>query len=131
MNLTSESNAAAPARGRLTFAGVRWGWKTLGDLLVYAVSILFAIMFIFPTLWMVSSSFKSLSQIYQVPVVWIPQPLAWENYSNALAAMPFDRYMLNSLLIVTLTTIGTAFSSALVAYGFARFRAPECTARAG
>lgn len=127
MNLTSESNAAAtaaPTSRRVAFAGVRWGQKTLTDLLVYAISILFAVMFIFPTVWMVSSSFKDLAQIYQVPVVWIPQPLAWENYGNALEAMPFDRYVINSLLIVALTTIGTAFSSALVAYGFARFRAP-------
>jgi len=63
MNLTSESNAGAQRNSRRAgFAGVRWGRKTLTDLLVYALSILFAVIFVFPTLWMVSSSFKDLGR---------------------------------------------------------------------
>lgn len=129
MNLMSESSTVAgnPPQSRSQQGSRtrrRWGRKTLGDLLVYAIAILFAAMFIFPTVWMVSTSLKDLAQLYQVPVVWVPDPIIWENYTNALDAMPFDRYVINSLLVVALTTIGTVFSSALVAYGFARFRAP-------
>ena len=48
----------------------------------------------------------------------------WENFGLALKAAPFARYALNTLIIVVFGTIGTLLSCTLVAYGFARFRAP-------
>ncbi len=50
--------------------------------------------------------------------------LHWENFSLALQAAPFGRYALNTLLIVVFGTLGTLLSCTIVAYGFARFRAP-------
>jgi multiple sugar transport system permease protein len=46
----------------------------------------------------------------------------WENYRLAVTEVPFGRYLTNTLIIVTLGTIGTVISCILVAYGFARFR---------
>jgi multiple sugar transport system permease protein len=46
----------------------------------------------------------------------------WENYRLAVTEVPFGRYLTNTLIIVTLGTIGTVVSCILVAYGFARFR---------
>jgi multiple sugar transport system permease protein len=45
-----------------------------------------------------------------------------ENFPIALTKSPFGRYMLNTLVIMFFGTIGTVASSAMVAYGFARFR---------
>ncbi len=50
--------------------------------------------------------------------------LHWANYPKALTVVPFGTYALNSLRIVVLATLGTVASCAVVAYGFARFRAP-------
>ena len=47
----------------------------------------------------------------------------WENYPRAMTVVPFDRYVINSIVIVVFSTIGTVISCTLVAYGFARFRA--------
>jgi multiple sugar transport system permease protein len=47
----------------------------------------------------------------------------WENYPDALTAAPFDTYLVNSLLFVGISTVGTVISCTLVAFGFARFRA--------
>jgi len=47
----------------------------------------------------------------------------WENYPEALTAAPFDKYLVNSLLFVGISTVGTVVSCTLVAFGFARFRA--------
>jgi ABC-type glycerol-3-phosphate transport system permease component len=49
---------------------------------------------------------------------------ATRNYSRAFYAVPFWRYVANSLLLVALTTLGTLFSSTFVAYAFARLRWP-------
>lgn len=47
----------------------------------------------------------------------------WENYPEALTAMPFFRYLGNTLIITFVGMFGMLFSSSLVAYGFSRFRA--------
>jgi multiple sugar transport system permease protein len=48
----------------------------------------------------------------------------WENYPEAVTAMPFFRYLGNTLLVTFIGMAGMLFASSLVAYGFSRFRAP-------
>jgi ABC-type glycerol-3-phosphate transport system permease component len=48
----------------------------------------------------------------------------WSNYREALTTLPFSRYAINTLIIATGSVIGHVFSCTLVAYGFARLRAP-------
>ena len=48
----------------------------------------------------------------------------WENYSEALTMVPFGTYARNSVTVTFVGMFGTLLSSSLVAYGFARFRAP-------
>lgn len=47
----------------------------------------------------------------------------WENYPEALTAMPFGRYLLNTMIVTFVGMFGMLFSCSLVAYGFSRFRA--------
>jgi len=47
----------------------------------------------------------------------------WSNYPDAVQAMPFVQYLVNTLLVTFVGMAGMLFSSALVAYGFSRFRA--------
>lgn len=49
--------------------------------------------------------------------------LHWENYSEALTSVPFDRYLLNTLIVVFVSMFGMLVSCSVVAYGFSRFRA--------
>lgn len=94
------------------------GW--LMTALVWGVALLFLI----PFLWMISSSLKPNYQIFEVPPRWIPNPPRWENYSEALTILPFGRYVLNTALITLLTIIGHLLSCTIIAYAFARLRAP-------
>ena len=73
---------------------------------------------------MISSSLKPNYQIFEVPPRWIPNPPQWENYSEALTTLPFDRYMVNTAIITALTIVGHVLSCTLIAYAFARLRAP-------
>lgn len=47
----------------------------------------------------------------------------WENYPEAINAMPFWRYLGNTLIVTLVGMTGMLFSCSLVAYGFSRFRA--------
>jgi multiple sugar transport system permease protein len=48
----------------------------------------------------------------------------WENYPEAFTQVPFDRYLINTLIITFAGMFGMLLSCSLVAYGFSRFRAP-------
>lgn len=84
--------------------------------------ILFGISFLFPFVWMLSTSLKPESQMFKWPPEWIPETFMWGNFPEALTFVPFALYFKNTLIICVLSVIGTVISSALVAYGFARIQ---------
>jgi len=75
-----------------------------------------------PLLWMVLTSLKTPEQIASAPYSWWPRPFRWQNYAEAVSAIPLLRYLLNSLLLCVGSVTGTLISCSLVAYGFARLR---------
>lgn len=80
---------------------------------------------IYPLIWMVSSSFKPTSTIFQTAGSLIPETFTLENYLNGwkgIGSFTFGQFFKNSFFIVILATIGTLASSAIVAYGFSRCR---------
>lgn len=101
------------------------GWQRgVGKFLIYLVVIAGAILFLIPFFWMFSSSLKPPQQIFADPPIWIPNPIVWRNYTDAWNALPFTRFLTNTVFITLLGMIGNIFTSALVAYGFARFKFP-------
>lgn len=89
-------------------------------LLIFALGALFII----PLLWMVTVSFSTPEQTAQPGIRLIPDKLRFSNYSYALTLMPFARYAWNTIVVTFFAVLGGVFSSALVAYAFARLRAP-------
>ena len=83
-----------------------------------------ALLFLIPFLWMLSSSLKPNYQIFEVPPRWIPNPPRWENYVEALTILPFPLYIRNTAIITLLTIAGHLLSCTVIAYAFARLRAP-------
>jgi multiple sugar transport system permease protein len=75
-----------------------------------------------PFLWMLSTSLKEPSEIFTYPPIWIPRRLAWENYAQAIAAMPFGRFYLNSLIVASSVTALQLLTSSLAGFAFARLR---------
>jgi multiple sugar transport system permease protein len=82
------------------------------------------VMFLAPFLWMLSSSLKSLGEIYEFPPNFLPEAWRWSNYVEAWNAVPFGRFFVNSLLVSVLTTTGALLTSSLAGYSFARLRYP-------
>jgi ABC-type glycerol-3-phosphate transport system permease component len=86
-------------------------------LLLIGVTIIFV-----PLAWTVSTSLKPAQDVFLYPPKWIPDPIQWENYREALTIEPFHLYFLNSFVIAVSGVIGRLFSSSIVAYSFARLR---------
>lgn len=88
--------------------------------LIHAVLLVGSALFLFPLIWMISTSLKPLDQTMRMPPQWIPNPILWHNYIEAVQYIPFFTYARNTIIIAVLGTLGTVVSSALVAYGFSR-----------
>jgi multiple sugar transport system permease protein len=103
------------------------GIKTTNNIkktLVYLFLIISSIVMIFPLLWMISTSLKSLQEIATYPLIWFPDTLRWENYTEALTFQPFGLYAKNTVIIAVFYILGNVLSATLVGYGFARLRFP-------
>ncbi len=68
---------------------------------------------------------KDQAQIFTIPPRWIPSPAYFGNFFAAWKTLNFNLYAYNTIFKYAIpSTIGTVFSSAIVAYGFARLTWP-------
>lgn len=95
----------------------------LYHLLVFGIGIVM----IYPLIWMFMSSFKETDTIFSTAGNLLPEKFTLSNYVNGwkgFAKVSFAVFFKNSMFIAVVATLGTVVSSALVAYGFARFKFP-------
>lgn len=119
--VTGESSGAPrPSRAK-----TKRRWVATGLIALMAV---LSIPFVFPTLWMITSSFKPMSEILEkVPTLWPQNPTA-AAYGEVFRLQPFAQQYWNSLYIAALVTIGTMLVAAMAGYAFARIRFPGANA---
>lgn len=91
---------------------------------LYTLLVLVAVPFVFPFWWMMTSSLKNPSQIFEFPPRILPQTWNWGNYVEVFTYQPFARHFFNSLYIAILVTIGTLIVASLSGYAFARIKFP-------
>jgi ABC-type glycerol-3-phosphate transport system permease component len=121
-NLTTSARVAAAKANQTRTAF--WNGDRTWRLFIWVILIVGAIVMILPFVWLVSSSLKEENQIFQFPPVWIPDPVRWQNYTEALTYKPFNIYFMNTMIIVTLNMIAIVGTASLCAYGFARIKFP-------
>ena len=98
--------------------------RKLVQIIVYLLLIAGSLIFLLPLFWALSSSFKTDYQVLEFPPRWFPDPFRWENYPEALTYVPFGKYAVNTLIIAIGAIFGNLISCTIIAYGFARLRAP-------
>lgn len=75
-----------------------------------------------PLVWMISSSFKPISEIYAFPPTLIPETFTTRNYDRLLSDWPFWNWYGNSLVIAIISTLTVLFFTSLAGFGFAKYR---------
>lgn len=91
----------------------------------YLVVITIGLVMAYPLIWLLASSFKEKTEIFQYTPSLIPKHFTLDNYSSGWAGfgnVSFGVYFRNSFIIAGFDTIGAVLSSLVVAYGFARIR---------
>ena len=89
---------------------------------LYVMLISLSFVYVYPILHMFITSVKSLTDLLDPSVKWIPHELTFENYTKALDIMGFEEHLMDTLLVSFLPAFGQTISCALAGYGFARFR---------
>jgi multiple sugar transport system permease protein len=118
-----------PAAGTLVLAGprlrtVRSGRRLLGMTVLRLILITGAITMIFPFVWMLSTSLKSLNDAITMPPQLVPSQFAWSNYTDIFQQVPFGRFFLNTVVMSVGRTVGQLMTCSLAGYAFARLRFP-------
>lgn len=96
--------------------------RIIGRPLLYLTAVFLALAFTVPTYWALTGSFKTSAEIQQIPPIWLPETWHWENYQRVLDLVPFARFFVNTVIISVAATVGQVLTSAIVGYGFARYR---------
>jgi multiple sugar transport system permease protein len=93
-------------------------------LVIHIILIIGAIAMLFPFLWMLITSLKTLTESTMVPPSFIPKKIMWSNYSSVVTQLPFIKFYTNTLLMMTFRIIFSVFFSAMAAYALARIKFP-------
>ncbi|MDQ3694048.1 MAG: carbohydrate ABC transporter permease [Chloroflexota bacterium] len=92
-----------------------------GPLILTIVLAIGAGIMVLPFVYMISTSLKSTSEVFVVPLQWIPELLRWDNYTTALQEYAIGRYFLNSLVVGVAVTALNLLTCSLAGYSFAKF----------
>jgi len=109
-----ERTTRRPAGGRAR--------RSIGRVLIHVALVAAGLAMVFPFLWMLLTSFKTLPQLLQDPLSLWPDPWTIDKYVDAWNAVPFGQAYVNSIYICVLAVVGTLLTASMAGYAFARIR---------
>ena len=88
----------------------------------YFFLILGSIIMIFPFVWMILTSSKTVPESMQIPPTIFPAKWMLDNFKDAIASLPFGRLYINTALMVLFRVICAVFFSSMAGYAFAKLK---------
>ncbi|MDD3366782.1 MAG: carbohydrate ABC transporter permease [Sphaerochaetaceae bacterium] len=71
---------------------------------ILVVLLLGSLVMIFPFVWVILSSFKTVADVYAYPPKWLPSSWKFSNYATVFEMIPFGRYYFNSIYTSVMQT---------------------------
>jgi multiple sugar transport system permease protein len=93
-------------------------------LVIYVLLISFSYIYLYPLLFMLVNSLKTVDDLINPGVNWIPTSINWTNYTRAFQVLNLPDALWSSSWYVLRVSVAVTISSALIGYGFARFEFP-------
>ncbi len=90
----------------------------------YFLLIGIGLVFLYPVAYMLVNSAKSLPDLVNPTIEWIPSTLYLDNYSRALKVLDYRHTLIVTVLLVAMETLLQTFSCSLAGYALARYRMP-------
>ena len=106
------------------FMGSREKQGFLKQFVVYALLICIGFIYLYPILYMLSSSLMTLDDLLDTSINWIPSSFNFKNYAQAGSSMNFWPVLGLSIIVAGVPTLLNVLSCSIVGYGLARFEFP-------
>lgn len=91
----------------------------------HLVLIVGVIVMILPFIWMILTSFKTISESTQMnPFVIFPSALRWDAFENVIRKMDFFKLYLNTFLMIICRIVCAVLTATMAGYAFARLKFP-------
>jgi multiple sugar transport system permease protein len=94
--------------------------KKIIKIITYLVLILGSIIMIFPFVWMILTSFKTVTESMAVPPTIFPKQWNLDNFKDAIASLPFVRMYINTALMIVFRVLCAVVFSSMAGYAFAK-----------
>lgn len=88
----------------------------------YFFLILGAVIMIFPFVWMILTSSKTVPESMQVPPTIFPKQIMLDNFKEAIASLPFGNLYWNTILMVLFRVVCAVLFSSMAGYAFAKLQ---------
>ncbi|MDT2758007.1 carbohydrate ABC transporter permease [Enterococcus asini] len=94
--------------------------KSLHLKIMVVLGIVCAVIWLFPYIYLISSSFKPGSEVVSIPAKFFPQALSIENFTGLFDRMPAVQYIFNSFLVAVCSTLIAVILGSLSSYAIQR-----------
>ena len=100
-----------------------------GDFGIYAMLLIIAVLMAFPLVFSVAASLKPLDELFRFPPKVFPDHPTLDNFSDLIVTMgqswiPFSRYLINTVLITLIGTLGHVLIASMAAFVLAKYDFP-------
>lgn len=86
---------------------------------IWHVLLLLAVfLMLWPIVFMISTSFKDLNQVFESTLNPLPWPVTFANYTSVLESFPLFTYLWNTFFIAAVITLSKAVTSIMAAFAF-------------
>lgn len=94
--------------------------ERIKKLAFYIIGSALALLMVMPFVWSLLTSLKPNSEIFSVPLTWLPSSITFEHYITAFKMVPFGRYMFNSAFLAISGVVLNLFLGSMAGYAFAK-----------
>lgn len=117
------SNANVIAVRRF-FLGTRSKNGFVLNSVIYIMLVSLGFIYLYPILHIAVNSLKSLPDLLDAAVQWIPTQITLDNYTDAIEVMKVSETLPVTIMVSLLPALAQTASCAVIGYGFARYRFP-------
>lgn len=96
--------------------------RTIYKYLPYVALLILSVIFAFPLFVMLTTSFKTYEQAFDLSIGLLPPSLYFGSYRAVFETIPFVRYFLNTLFITLMNVAGTLITTPMIAYSLSKLR---------
>ncbi len=96
--------------------------QKMGKFITYAALVFGSIIMIFPFVWMILTSSKTVSESIQIPPTILPQQFMLDNFVDAVNSLPFVNMYFNTIMMIIFRVIFAVVFSSMAGYAFAKLK---------